>query len=82
MSDERRDTVNFTCKAIGEPVPEISWYFNGVLINVSSKHMIMLESINTTTIENTLTIYSAVASDVGVYTCTASNILGSSTNHG
>ena len=85
FSDERRDTVNLTCQAVGEPVPDISWYFNGVMINVSdngSKYMVTSKLINTTTAKNTLTIYNAVPSDVGVYTCTASNILGNDTSHG
>ena len=82
ISDESRDTVNFTCIATGEPVPNISWYFNIVMINISSKYLIMSELINATTVENTLTILNAVPSDVGVYTCTASNILGNDTSHG
>ena len=65
---------------MGEPVPDISWYFNGVMINVSdnsSKYMIMSRSLNITTTENTLTVYNVTSSDVGVYTCTTTNIIGS-----
>jgi len=84
LSDERRDVVNFTCQAIGEPVPNISWYFNGVKIDVSdtSKYMIMSTSINTTTTENKLTVYNATETDVGAYTCNATNIIGSDSSHG
>ena len=77
--------MNFTCQAVGEPVPDISWYFNGVMINVSdnsSKYMIMSRSLNTTTTESILTINNSVPSDVGVYTCIALNILGNDTSHG
>ena len=77
--------VNFTCKATGEPVPDISWYYNGIMIDASdksSKYMTVSESINVTTTENTLTIYNATSSDIGIYTCTASNILGNDTSHG
>ena len=84
LSDER-DTVNFTCQATGEPVPDISWYFNGVMINVSdnsSKYMIMSRSLNITTTESTLTINNSVSSDVGVYTCIVFNLLGNYTSHG
>ena len=73
------------CQAVGEPVPDISWYFNSVMINVSddsSKYMIMSRSLNITTTENTLTVYNVTSSDVGVYTCTATNIIGSDTNNG
>ena len=77
--------VNFTCKATGEPVPDISWYYNGIMIDASdksSKYMIVSGSINVTTTENTLTIYNATSSDIGIYTCTASNVLGNDTSHG
>ena len=70
--------VTFLCQAVGEPVPDISWYFNGVMINVSdnsSKYMIMSRSLNITTTENTLTVYNVTSSDVGTYSCNAINIL-------
>ena len=85
LSDEGRDKVIFTCQAVGEPVPDISWYFNDVMINVSdnsSKYMIVSRSLNITTTENTLTVYNVTSSDVGTYTCNASNIIGSVTSSG
>ena len=86
--DEIRDqteNVTFLCEAVGEPVPDISWYFNGVMINVSdnsSKYMIMSRSLNITTTENTLTVYNVTSSDVGTYTCNSSNIIGSAISSG
>ena len=86
--DEIRDqteNVAFLCQTVGEPVPDISWYFNGVMINVSdnsSKYMIMSRSLNITTTENTLTVYNVASSDVGTYTCDSSNILGIATSSG
>ena len=68
---------------MGEPVPNISWYFNDVMINVSdnsSKYMIESRSFNITTTENALTVYNVTLSDVGTYTCNASNIIGSVTS--
>ena len=70
---------------MGEPAPDISWYFNGVMINVSdnsSKYMIVSRSLNITTTENTLTVYSVTSSDVGTYTCNSSNVIGSVTSSG
>ena len=64
---------------MGEPVPNISWYFNGAMINVSdnsSKYMIVSRSLNITTTENTLTVYNVISSDVGTYSCVSSNIIG------
>jgi len=84
LTDRRRDVANFTCQATGEPVPNISWYFNGVMIDMSntSKYMIVSTSINTTTAENKLTVYNVTSSDVGTYTCNATNIIGSNYSHG
>ena len=70
---------------MGEPVPDISWHFNDVMINVSdnsSKYMIVSRSLNITTTENTLTVYNVTSSDVGTYTCNASNMIGSDTTFG
>ena len=78
--ENETNPTSFTCQATGEPAPDISWYFNGVMINVSdiNKYMIMSTSINTTTTtENTLTVYSVTSSDVGTYICIATNELGS-----
>ena len=74
------DIITLLCQAVGEPVPDISWYFNGVMINVSdnsSKYMIMSRSLNITTTEKTLTLYNVTSCDVGTYTCNASNFIGS-----
>ena len=80
-----KENVTFLCQAVGEPVPNISWYFNVVMINVSdnsSKYMIVSRSLNTTTTENILTVYNVTSSDVGTYTCNSSNIIGSITSSG
>jgi len=88
INDEVRnqeENVTFLCRTVGEPVPNISWYFNDVMINVSdssNKYMIVSRSLNITTIENTLTVYNVTTSDVGTYTCNSSNINGSVTDFG
>ena len=82
---DQEDNVTFLCEAVGEPVPDISWYFNDVMVNVSdnsSKYMIDSRSLNITTTENTLTVYNVTSSDVGTYTCNASNIIGSVSSSG
>ena len=79
------ENVTFLCQAVGRPVPDISWYFNDVIINVSdnsSKYMIMSRSLNTTTTENTLTVYNVTSSNVGTYTCDASNFISNAETSG
>ena len=78
------DSVNFTCQATGEPVPNIVWDLNGVMIDESdtSKYRIESRSINTTTTENTLTVYNVTSYDEGTYTCNATNIIGSDESSG
>ena len=82
VSDNESDIAIFICQAVGQPIPHISWYFNDVMITNSSKYMIVSNSLNTTTTENTLTVYNITSADVGVYTCTATNVVGSDTSNG
>ena len=76
------DTASFTCQATGRPVPNISWYYNNTLLVNGTKYMITEMSLNTTTINNTLTIMSVESSDVGTYTCNATNVVSSDTSSG
>ena len=76
------DTAFFTCQATGEPVPTISWYFNGTLLVDGMEHMISMMLLNTTTNSSTLTIMNVQSSDVGTYTCNATNILSSNASFG
>ena len=70
-------SATFTCQAIGEPIPTINWYFNGIMINVSnSTKYAVFNSFNETIITNLLTIVNVQSSDVGTYTCHTENIVG------
>ena len=85
ISEIRNQTENvtFLCQAVGEPVPNISWYFNDINVSDnSSKYTIMSRSLNISTTENTLTVYNVTSSDVGTYTCNSSNFVGSVTSSG
>ena len=75
-------TASFTCQATGGPVPTISWYFNGALLADGATHTISETSVNATTINSTLTIMSVQSSDVGTYTCNATNVVSSDTSSG
>ena len=84
LSDEGRDYAHFICQATGEPMPDISWHFNGAMISDmdTSKYMITSTLINTTTTEKTLIVYNVTAADSNAYTCDASNVIGNDINHG
>ena len=70
--------ATFRCQAVGEPVPTISWYFNGVVMNASNSNNYQISnSLNETVVISSLTIVNAQSSDVGTYTCHAENIIGS-----
>ena len=76
LENETNPTI-FSCQATGEPVPSISWYFKGVMINVSdaSKYNIS-NTMSETIVTSSLTISNVQSSDVGTYTCKAENIIG------
>ena len=82
VNEDNSNLAIFICQAVGQPIPNISWYFDDVMISNSSKYMIVSKSLNTTTIENTLTVYNITSADVGVYTCTATNDVGNDTSNG
>ena len=76
------DTTSFTCQVTGEPVPTISWYFNGDLLVNGTEHMISTMLLNTTTINSTLKIMNVQSSDVGTYKCNATNVVSNDTSSG
>ena len=78
------DTASFTCQATGQPVPIITWYFSGTPVDEANtmKYTTSMMSLNTTTIRNILTIMNVQSSDVGTYTCNATNVVSSDTSSG
>ena len=76
LENETNPTI-FSCQATGEPVPSISWYFKGVVINVSDTSIYNISNtMRETIVTSSLTISNAKSSDVGTYTCQAENIIG------
>ena len=70
------DVVTFTCRATSEPISNniISWYFNAIPVNESNKYHISTQRLlNYATVTNILIIMSVESSDVGTYTCYATN---------
>ena len=76
--EDEANAASFICQTTGEPVPTISWYFNGAPVSNGTdvdKYNIVQTEVNSTTISNTLTIMNVESSDVGTYTCNATNII-------
>ena len=80
---DEEESLFFTCQATGAPVPTIRWYFNGTPVDIANtlKYSISETSVNTT-ISSTLTIMSVKSSDVGTYTCNATNVVSTDTSSG
>ena len=84
QTQDEGNNASFTCQATGEPVPTISWYFSDAPVDQTNaiKYKISMMSLNITTISNTLTIMSVESSDVGTYTCNATNVVSTDTSSG
>ena len=83
MLENETNPVTFSCQAIGEPIPSISWYYNGLMINVSNvSEYRVSSSMDDIVITSYLTIMNAQSYDVGIYTCEAENLIGNDSNSG
>ena len=84
MLENETNLIIFTCQATGEPIPNISWYFNGVRINVSdtSKYNVSSDPFKGTVVRSSLSIVNVQSLDVGVYTCRAENVIGNDRSSG
>ena len=77
MLENETNPATFNCQATGEPVPSISWYFKGVMINLSNTSKYNVSNTKRdTTVTSLLTITNVQSSDVGTYTCQAENNIG------
>ena len=79
--ENKTSLVLFTCEAIGEPSPSISWYFNDVVINQTDKYNIS-DGRDPGRVESSLTVINPETSDAGTYTCHADNVIGSDNSSG
>ena len=67
------NNASFTCQAIGEPIPTISWYFNDNPVNETTEYIIAT---------NVLQILNVQSSDEGIYTCYATNVISIDSSSG
>ena len=84
QAEDQGDSASFNCQVTGKPVPIIRWYFNGTLVDEVNimKYTISVMLLNANSISNTLTIMNVALSDVGIYTCNATNVVSSDTSSG
>ena len=76
------ETVSFICQVTSEPAPTIIWLLNEIIINYTKDKYDISQSSFDITIINTLTIINVQSSDVGTYTCNATNVVSSDTSSG
>ena len=76
-----RDDITITCESVGYPPPTVEWNrINGILsdrVSVSDSVSVPTGYGNVTRVSVNLTITNAYREDTGVYTCSASNFIGS-----
>ena len=85
LTEDEGDRATFTCLANGEPLPTITWLFNGVQLNKSNtaKYDIISSQFPDMNIINTaLNILNVQSPDVGTYTCNATNVVSNDTSYG
>ena len=70
------DSCVFSATVSGAPVPDIAWLKDKVDMILTDRHQ---SAFNPDTGDCTLTIHNAQPSDVGVYSCRATNIAGRAT---
>ena len=76
-------TASFTCQANSEPLPTISWYFDGTLLNESDTSKYTITNTNSENFAHEiLNILNVQSSDAGIYTCNATNVVSSDTSSG
>ena len=75
--------ASYTCQADGEPLPTISWYFNGDQLGPANSTKYMFTGgFQATSIMSVLNIRDLEASDAGTYTCNATNVISTDTSSG
>ena len=79
QTENEGNAASFICEADGVPIPIFSWYFNGVLLDDSNT---LKYDIFSRSDFSVLVIISVNSSDVGTYTCNATNVVSSNTSSG
>ncbi|EJW78737.1 hypothetical protein WUBG_10353, partial [Wuchereria bancrofti] len=70
---QKGETAELSVTVTGKPTPEITWYKDGIPVNIDNKHIFMKTNEAN---HSTLIIKEARLKDSGVYSCKATNIIG------
>ncbi|KAL3997510.1 Immunoglobulin I-set domain family protein [Acanthocheilonema viteae] len=74
FSVEEGETAELSVTVVGKPTPEIAWYRDGVPVNIDNKAILVKRDDAG---HFTLVIKEARLKDAGVYSCKATNVVGS-----
>ncbi|XP_065060952.1 papilin-like [Rhopilema esculentum] len=69
-SIDEGSTVDYYCNSMGEPIPQISWTFNGKPVDKLGDRFLLLNG------NSHLVITNVLKSDIGELVCSASNVAG------
>lgn len=75
QTDDVGSNVTYSCFINGDPIPEIMWIFNGKILD-NENSVIEVKQIQGNHIWSNVTIINVTSLDAGIYTCSARNIVG------
>ena len=83
QTENENAIASYTCQADGEPLPTISWYFNGDQLGPANGTRYMFTNRpSAKAVMSILNIMNLEASDAGTYTCDATNVVSTDTSSG
>ncbi|CAG9533738.1 unnamed protein product [Cercopithifilaria johnstoni] len=74
FSVQEGETAELSVTLVGKPTPEVAWYRDGVPVNIDNNHILVKRDDAG---HSKLVIKEARLNDTGIYSCKATNIVGS-----
>ncbi|KAF2355841.1 Fibronectin type III, partial [Trinorchestia longiramus] len=79
VSTRAGESVELTCRVRGDPVPTVQWVPPSPNMRHLTRHHESTVEEDRTTVLSVLSIMAVLATDAGVYSCTAANVYGRNT---
>merc|ERR1712079_861969 len=76
--EDSGNTLVFHCAIVADPLPQITWYHNGVKVQDTAKYQVVTKQENQYTFDCSLIMRDVTVEDAGKYKVTARNDLGES----